>query len=56
MRRNPGRLPADAIGTRVRVTLRNDRPAGPWPADGAQGCRWARTGHPFDIDFYEVVA
>ncbi|WP_242415059.1 hypothetical protein [Sphingomonas panni] len=55
MRRNRGRLPTDAIGARVRGTLRNGRAFGPWAADGPNGCRWTLMDHPFDIDFYEVV-
>lgn len=56
MQRNPGHLPADAVGKRVRVRLRNGREGtGSWPADGPQGCNWRRCGHPFDIQFYEVV-
>lgn len=56
MTRNPGHLPPEAAGRRVRVTLRNgQRPADPWPADGRLGCRWTLTGHPFDIAAYEVA-
>lgn len=61
---NPGCLPSDAIGKRVRVMLangtigaedpRSDTPPG-WPADGPNGCRWSITGHPFDIGGYEVL-
>ena len=65
MKRNPGHLPSDAIGKRVRVRLAHggigacdDNPMSPpgWAADGRTGCRWTRTGQPFDIDFYEVIA
>lgn len=65
MKRNPGHLPGEAVGKRVRVTLANGMlagiepvstvsPAG-WAADGPQGCRWSRTGAPHDIDLYEVI-
>ncbi|TCP33244.1 hypothetical protein [Sphingomonas sp. BK235] len=58
MKTNPGFLPQEAIGRRVRVRLERD-PAGvaphEWPADGKMGCRWTRTGHPFDIAEYEVI-
>lgn len=57
MTRNPGRLPKEAVGKRVRVVLVNGRrPEQSWPADGPGACNWRRTGSPFDIDFYEVVA
>ena len=65
MARNPGRLPPEAIGKRVRVQLAHggigacdDGPMNPpgRAADGRGGCRWTRTGSPFDIDFYEVIA
>jgi hypothetical protein len=64
MKRNPGHLPIDAIGKRVRVQLSNgrigradDNPMSPpgWAADGKGGCRWSRTGGSHDIDFYEVI-
>lgn len=64
MRRNPGHLPADAIGKRVKVRLANgqmgkadDNPMSPpgWAADGRAGCRWSRTDSPFDIAEYEVI-
>ncbi|MEP9402063.1 hypothetical protein [Sphingomonas sp. VNH70] len=65
MRPNPGHLPQDAIGKRVRVLLANGRegstdpnpmtPSG-WAADGKNGCRWSLTGSPFDIAEYEVIA
>ncbi|QIG80078.1 hypothetical protein [Stakelama tenebrarum] len=61
---NPGHLPAEAIGRRVRVRLANGRigrsdagassPPG-WAADGRGGCRWTRTGSDFDIAEYEVI-
>lgn len=58
MQRNPGYCPSAAIGKRVCGTLANGgsfgAPGG-WPADGKAGCRWTRTGHPFDIEKYEVV-
>lgn len=63
---NPGHCPPAAIGKRVRVQLANKQfggleavsttsPIG-WPADGPSGCRWTLTGHPADIDKYEVIA
>lgn len=56
MRRNPGHLPAEAIGKRVRVRLRGGRePIGTWAADGTAGCSWRLRNHPFDIEFYEVA-
>lgn len=65
MTRNPGHLPDDAAGKRVRVKLAHGgfgacdpNPMSPpgWAADGRGACRWSRTGSPFDIDFYEVIA
>ncbi|MDE0880523.1 MAG: hypothetical protein OSB00_17965 [Sphingomonas bacterium] len=56
MIRNPGHLPRGAANKRVRVILANGNPAGPWAADGNGACRWSRTGSPFDIDYYEVIA
>jgi hypothetical protein len=65
MIRNPGRLPDEAIGKRVRVILAHGgegavdpNPMSPpgWAADGKGGCRWSRTGCRFDIEFYEVIA
>lgn len=62
---NPGHLSPEAIGKRVRVVLANgrrgrsdDSPTSPpgWAADDRAGCRWTRTGHPFDIAAYEVIA
>lgn len=64
MKPNPGHLPDDAIGKRVRVILTNGRPGDEdgrsdtppgWSADGKGGCSWAITGHDFDIAFYEVL-
>jgi hypothetical protein len=61
---NPGHLPQEAIGKRVRVLLANgelgrndDNPMSPagWPADGKNGCRWEIAGLPFDIAEYEVL-
>jgi len=63
---NPGHCPDFARGKRVRVVLANGQrygdhpvnavvPAG-WAADGSNGCRWSRSGHPFDIAEYEVIA
>lgn len=58
MKRNPGHLPAAAVGKRVRVQLTGgiSSPASGWPADGRGGVRWSRTGSPFDFEFYEVIA
>ncbi|MDQ2762103.1 MAG: hypothetical protein M3Y22_00965 [Pseudomonadota bacterium] len=56
MKPNPGHCPPAAIGKRVRVRLANGNVAGPWPADGKGGVRWSRSGHPFDISEFEVVA
>lgn len=65
MTRNPGRLPPEAEGKRVRVVLAHgapgrcdDNPMSPpgWAADGRNGCRWSLTGRPHDIAFYEVIA
>lgn len=58
MTRNPGYLPAAAIGRRVRVVLAGDAPGTPpreWAADGKGGCRWTRTASPLDIDQFEVI-
>lgn len=62
---NPGKLPHEAKGKRVRVKLANGHtggfeavtPVSPvgWAADGPQGCRWDLSGHPFDIAEYEVI-
>lgn len=59
---NPGHLPEEAIGKRVRVRLENgleprDDPAMPpgWAADGRGACSWHRTGQPFDIALFEVI-
>lgn len=57
MQANPGHLPPEAAGKRVRVRLRNGvvtKPEG-WAADGRGECRWSLTGHDFDIVAYEVV-
>ena len=62
MRMNHGYVPAEAVGKRVVVELRNGRicgrepvttvtPAG-WAADTS---RWSLTGEPFDIIGYEVL-
>jgi hypothetical protein len=62
---NPGHLPVEAIGKRVRVVLANgmpgttdDNPMSPpgWAADGRAACNWSLTGSPFDIKEYEVIA
>lgn len=58
MQRSPGYCPSIARGKRVRGILANGAPFGSpagWPADGKAACRWTRTGHPFDIEQYEVV-
>lgn len=67
---NPGHLPEEAKGKRVRVVLVKDmvtmreptyddhwNPMSKpgWAADGKGGCRWTLTNHPFDIAFYEVI-
>ncbi|MCA1199170.1 hypothetical protein K9B35_14425 [Sphingomonas sp. R647] len=54
MKPNPGLLPPEAIGKRVRVPLVNGEEHD-WPADGKGGASWACTGHPFDIASYEVL-
>ncbi|CAN5574901.1 hypothetical protein BH10PSE14_BH10PSE14_06460 [soil metagenome] len=65
MKPNPGRLPEEARGKRVRVRLAhgglgacNDNPMSPpgWAADGKGGCWWSITGSAFDIKEYEVIA
>ncbi|SEM72891.1 hypothetical protein SAMN05192583_1015 [Sphingomonas gellani] len=56
MKPNPGHLPTDAMGKRVRGELENGMPFAGWPADGSGACNWRRTGHPFEIARYEVVA
>jgi hypothetical protein len=62
---NPGHVPHDAIGKRVRVRLENgrigatdDNPMSPpgWAADGKGGCDWHTRDHPFAIAEYEVIA
>lgn len=55
MKRNPGHLPDDAVGKRVRVVLASGATGGDWAADGRSGARWTRTGSAFDIDYYEVI-
>lgn len=62
--RNPGHCPEQAKGKRVRAILANGdecrdeggtiSPHG-WAADGQNGCRWARTGSPFDIEWFKVL-
>jgi len=65
MKRNPGHLPPEAEGKRVRVRLAcgrrgrcDNNPMSPpgWAADGRNGCRWSLTGSPFDIAEDEVIA
>lgn len=62
---NPGHLPEEAIGKRVRVLLAKGKlgdcdpnPMSPpgWAADGQGGCRWTLTGDPHDIAEYEVIS
>lgn len=63
-KRNPGHLPEDAVGKRVRVKLRDGSigsedggsmvPPG-WAADGKGGCNWRKAGHAFDIEYYVVL-
>lgn len=64
MRPNPGHLPEEAIGKRVRVRLANgelgrsdNNPMSPpgWAADGRGGCRWSIEGQPHDIVEFEVL-
>ena len=64
MKPNPGHLPKEAEGKRVRVQLAHggigkcdDNPMSPpgWAADGKGGCRWSITGSRFDIAAYEVL-
>lgn len=64
MKPNPGYLPADAVGKRIRTRLAHggigacdDGTTSPpgWAADGRGGCRWTITGSPFDIKEYEVI-
>lgn len=60
VRKNPGYCPAEAQGKRVHVVLRNGydtrgkEPAG-WAATDKGACRWTLTGHPFDIEEFEVI-
>lgn len=64
MKPNPGRLPEEARGKRIRARLAHggigacdDNPMSPpgWAADGKGACRWSITGSPFDIKEYEVI-
>ena len=64
MKPNPGHLPEEAIGKRVRVVMAHgrpgkadDNPMSPpgWAADGRGGCRWTLSGSRFDIAEYEVI-
>lgn len=64
MKPNPGYLPEEAAGKRVRVRLAHggmgscdDNPMSPpgWAADGRGGCRWVIDGRPHDIAEYEVI-
>ena len=56
MKPNPGHLPADAIGKRVRGVLRNGERFSDWAADGRGGCRWTLRQLPHDIVTYEIAA
>ena len=62
---NPGHLPPQAVGKRVRVVLENGNegrtdgnPMSPlgWAADGRGGCNWTLRDHPFAIAKFEVIA
>ena len=64
MKPNPGHCPTEAIGKRVVVRLAHGgigradpNPTSPpgWAADGRTGCRWSKSGSPFDIAEYEVI-
>jgi len=64
MKTNPGHLPSEAIGKRVRVRLAHGgigacdgNPMSPpgWAADGRGGCRWSIVGLPHDIAEFEVI-
>lgn len=57
MKPNPGHLPPEARGRRVRVRLASGEivAAPGWPADGPGGCRWTLAGQPYDIAAYEVL-
>jgi hypothetical protein len=59
MKPNPGYLPAEAQGKRVRVLLRRDVETKPFsfeaPADGRGACSWAIKRTDFDIARYEVL-
>lgn len=54
MKRNPGHLPPEATGRRVRVVLNNGATFDA-PADGRFACIWAITGSACDIAEYEVL-
>jgi len=54
MRRNPGYLPPEAVGKRIRALLVNGT-SFEGPADGRSGCDWTIIGSPFDIAEYEVL-
>lgn len=62
MNPNLGHLPAEAEGKRVLVQLVNGEICGREPVSvvaptgwAANTARWTRSGHPFDIDAYEVL-
>lgn len=63
MKPNPGHLPKEAIGKRVRVRLADGSlpkdvagaPPG-WAADGPNGCNWKHRNFPYDIAEYEVIS
>lgn len=67
VRPNTGVRPEEAKGKRVRVVLERDRDtmteptyaneSNPMAAPGwaADTVKWAKTGSPFDVAFYEVI-
>lgn len=61
MQANPGYLPREAKGKRVRVELANGRmgstdnnPMSP-PGWAADTTRWTLLGHPHDVRNFEVI-
>lgn len=54
MKPNPGHLPTEAIGKRVRVRLVGGRMFEA-PADGRAAVRWSLTASDFDIAEFEVI-
>lgn len=55
MKPNPGHLPSEAIGKRVRVELVRGS-SFEAPAEGRNAPIWTLRGSPFDIARYEVIA